>query len=81
MTLADSLDPTTVAFIMGFGVLAIALTRQRPVRSIYVFFSGFIWLTSALTVFTEYGPEWVIVTVGLGLFLIIEGAMELAGVT
>ena len=77
MVLQDSLDPTTVAVLMGFGTLAYALVKKPPHRGFYIFFSGLVWLLSGLTIFTEYGPEWVIVTIGFGLIIAFEGAYEL----
>lgn len=77
MTLQDGLDPTTTAILIGFGTLVLAMARKPPQRGLYYFFSGLVWLLSGLTIFTEYGPEWVIVTVGLGLLILFEGAYEL----
>jgi hypothetical protein len=80
MTLQDSLDPTTVAFVMGFGAIVLALLKKPPVRGLYLFFGGFVWLCSAVTIFPDYGPEWVILTIGFGLLVLIEGALEVAEV-
>lgn len=80
MAFQDSLDPTTLALVMGFGVIVLALMKKPPVRGLYLFFAGFVWLCSALTIFTEYGPEWVVLTVGFGLLVLIEGALEVAEV-
>lgn len=77
MTLQDGLDPTTTAILMGFGTLLMGMMKKPPQRGLYVFFSGMVWLLSGLTIFTEYGPEWVIVTVGFGLLISFEGAYEL----
>lgn len=77
MVLQDSLDPTTVALLIGFGVLILALVKKPPARSLYTFYAGLVWLTVGLTIFPEYGAEWVIMIVGLGLLILFEGALEL----
>jgi hypothetical protein len=71
------IDTTIIALVMGFGVSVLALTRKPPLRGLYTFYGGLVWLFSSLFVFPEYDDVgWVILTSALGLFLIIEGALE-----
>lgn len=74
MTLQDGLDPTTVALLIGFGTLVYAFAHTGALRGLYIFFSGFIWLATALFIIPEYGAEWVILFVAFGLLVLIEGA-------
>jgi hypothetical protein len=71
---ADMWVSVAVSLALGFGILAIGLLRKNPVM---LFFSGMVWLFSALMVYADISIGWAILTLGLGLMLMIDGGLDL----
>jgi hypothetical protein len=71
---ADMWISVAVSLALGFGILAIGLLRKNPVM---LFFSGMVWLFSALMVYADISIGWAILTLGLGLMLMIDGGLDL----
>ena len=63
-----------LCMIIGFGLMGIGLGTRRYE---FLIFSGFVWMFAAISVFFELGTGWVIITLGLGMFLTAEGALEI----
>ena len=43
----------------------------------FMFLAGVVWIFSALIVFYDYGVGWAILGVGIGMFLLVRGGMNL----
>ena len=69
-----------ISLVLGFGMTALAFVREPPVRGIYIFIGGLVWVFSSLVVFPDYGIGWLILFLGLGLFQLSEGALEITEV-
>jgi len=75
------IDTTIVAITMGFGLIALGVIHRKPWKGIYTFLAGLTWMFAGVSTFPgDYDPGWVIITVALGVFLIIIGAMQIAEV-
>jgi hypothetical protein len=64
--------PVILALALGFGI---AILGWRDPK--YLMLSGLVWIFGALAVFYAYGSGWAILTLGLGLILLAEGAMSI----
>lgn len=70
------IDTTIVGLVFGFGLIALARAHKPPLRGLYTFFAGIVWVFISVTIFPEYDAAWMVVTLALGIFLIFEGALE-----
>ena len=68
------LESTTLAFIIGFGMVGVAFCYDPRKRGLFIFFAGIIWLFASVSVFPDYGIGYIILSVALGITLLLEGA-------
>lgn len=58
----------------GFSLLSLGYQFKYP---IYLLLSGLIWILGGIIVLTEINPAWMVLAVGLGIFLFFEGGHAL----
>lgn len=62
-----------LAFIFGFGLMAVGFKRSE-----FWIIAGPVWIICALTIFISYGVVFLLVGVGIGMVLFIEGVLGIA---
>lgn len=62
------LEQATLALAIGFGLVALGMSNKN-----FLYLAGLVWMFNALSVFPDYGAGWVIITLGFGMMLLVEG--------
>jgi len=73
LVLSDSDTTLALALVFGFMLMGIGFKRRE-----FWILAGPVWIISGLTIFITYGVVFLLVSVGLGLVLLIEGVMNYA---
>jgi len=66
-------DEITFALIVALGTTVIGLEWRSPS---FLMVSGLSWIVGALFVFIDYGLEWLVLTIGMGLLVLYVGGDE-----
>lgn len=61
-----------LGLVFGFGVIAMGIFDRR-----WMFLAGIIWVYISLAVFGIFGVPWMIIGLGFGFVLMMDGAMHL----
>jgi len=65
-----------LSVVLGFGCLILGLVFQMHYLT---FFSGLIWLFSALGVYSDINIGWTVLSIALGMMLMMIGGAKIAG--
>jgi hypothetical protein len=66
----------TLSIVFGFGLIVLSVVDKR--HSIWPTFAGLIWLCIGVVGLYQFGLLWMITSIGIGLIMWIEGALERA---
>lgn len=64
-----------LTLVFGFGLIFLAIIERRPIWRVY---SGFVWVAVSIVTLLDYGMTWMILGLGIGLMLMLEGATSYA---
>lgn len=64
----------TLSIVFGFGLIVLSVVDKR--HRIWPTFAGLIWLCIGVVGLYQFGLLWMITSIGIGLIMWIEGAME-----
>jgi hypothetical protein len=73
---AQDYVPVLMGLVFGFGLIAMSVVDKR--HSIWPTFTGLAWIVISVVVFYPVGITWMILGIGIGLVMWVEGAMEYA---
>jgi len=63
-----------LSLVMGFGLLAIGITRNEPTMVVY---SGLVWMFSAIVVYKDINLGWTILSMCLGMIFLYTGGLQI----
>jgi len=65
-------DYLILGLVFGFGLIAMGFADRR-----WLFLGGIVWIYLSLAVFGIYGIPWMIIGLGLGIILFLEGMLSI----
>lgn len=66
-------DYLILALVLGFGLIGVGFIDGR-----LMFLAGIVWVYISFAVLGEYGIPWMLIGLGFGLAVLIDGALNLA---
>ena len=73
LPVSGSATVLVLGLVVGFGLMAVGFFDHR-----WMFFAGVVWLYIGLAILGIYGIPWLLIGVGIGFVLLLDGALAMA---